>query len=210
MPTEYKEFTLSSDQNYFATPSSTLFTLISASLTVQNSSSIIQQYSLFNLFLSTLNFIDSSISQIDILEPVIRVTSSSLNMTNTNISRITDIDNYDFMLITLDSSLTINSLVFEDSTSNLFNSRNTKIYIDDLMIRNTFSFTNFIKILSSDEAIINQYQSSNTNSNIDEQILITDSSNVKIMNLEVHDTAEVIINTMNSNVTSLSDIQIHS
>ena len=78
------------------------------------------------------------------------------------------------------------------------------------MIRNTFSFTNFIKILSSDEAIINQYQSSNTNSNIDEQILITDSSNVKIMDLEVHDTAEVIINTMNSNVTSLSDIQIHS
>ena len=78
------------------------------------------------------------------------------------------------------------------------------------MIRNTFSFTNFIKILSSDDVIINQYQSSNTNSNIDEQILITDSSNVKIMNLEVHDTAEVIINTMNSNVTSLSDIQIHS
>ena len=78
------------------------------------------------------------------------------------------------------------------------------------MIRNTFSFTNFIKILSSDEAIINQYQSSNTNSNIDEQILITDSSNVKIMNLEVHDTSEVIINTMNSNVTSMSDIQIHS
>ena len=106
--------------------------------------------------------------------------------------------------------MTINSLVFEDSTSNLFNSRNTKIYIDDLMIRNTFSFTNFIKILSSDDVIINQYQSSNTNSNIDEQILITDSSNVKIMNLEVHDTAEVIINTMNSNVTSLSDIQIHS
>ena len=78
------------------------------------------------------------------------------------------------------------------------------------MIRNTFSFTNFIKILSSDDVIINQYQSSNTNSNIDEQILITDSSNVKIMNLEVHDTAEVIINTMNSNVTSMSDIQIHS
>lgn len=78
------------------------------------------------------------------------------------------------------------------------------------MIRNTFSFTNFIKILSSDDVIINQYQSSNTNSNIDEQILITDSSNVNIMNLEVHDTAEVIINTMNSNVTSLSDIQIHS
>ena len=106
--------------------------------------------------------------------------------------------------------MTINSLVFEDSTSNLFNSRNTKIYIDDLMIRNTFSFTNFIKILSSDDVLINQYQSSNTNSNIDEQILITDSSNVNIMNLEVHDTAEVIINTMNSNVTSLSDIQIHS
>lgn len=78
------------------------------------------------------------------------------------------------------------------------------------MIRNTFSFTNFIKILSSDDVLINQYQSSNTNSNIDEQILITDSSNVNIMNLEVHDTAEVIINTMNSNVTSLSDIQIHS
>ena len=201
---------MSSEQNYFGTTSYALFTLISASLTVQNSSSITQQKSLLNLFLSTTNIIDSAIYEIDAIEIAIRVASSTLNFTNTNVSKISNPDSYDLMLITLDSTLIMNNIIFEDSTSNLFNARNTRIQINDLIIQNVASYSNLIRILSSNDVLISQYQSSNTSSSISEQILITDSINVMIIDFEVHDTPELIINIINSNVTSLSDIQIQS
>ena len=153
---------------------------------------------------------DSVLSQISVLEPAIRVTSSSLNMTNTNISMISDPDSHDFMFLTLDSTLTMNSLIFENSTSNLFNARNTRIEIIDLIIRNVVSYSNLLRILSGNDVLISQYQSSNVSSSVNEQILITDSSNVRITDFDVHDTPELIIDIINSNVTSLSDIQIHS
>ena len=210
MPSEYRQLTLNSDLNYFETTSYALFTLISASVSIQDSSSIAQQSSLFNLFLSTLSMTDCYISNIDVIEPTIRVTSSSLNITSTNISEISNPDSYDFMLITLDSTLVMNNIIFENSTSNLFNARNTRIEIIDMIIRNVVSYSNLLRILSGNDVLISQYQSSNTNSSISEQILITDSSNVTIMNFKVHDTPELIINIIDSNVTSLSHIQIHS
>ena len=210
MPSEYRQLTLNSDLNYFDTTSYALLTLISASVSIQDSSSITQQNSLFNLFLSTLSMSDCYISNIDVLEPTIRVTSSSLNITSTNISEISNPDSYDFMFLTLDSTLTMNSLIFENSTSNLFNARNTRIQIIDLIIRNVVSYSNLLRVLSGDDVLISQYQSSNTSSSISEQILITDSSNIKIMNFEVHDTPKLIINIIDSNVTTLSDIQMHS
>ena len=210
MPSEYRQLTLDPSQNYFTTTSYALYKLISASLSIQSSSRITQQNSLFNLFLSTLSMADCFISHIDVLEPAIRVTSSNLNMTSTSISRISDPDSYDFIFLTLDSTLTMNSLIFEDSTSNLFNARNTRIQINDLIIQNVASYSNLIRILSSNDIVISQYQSSNTSSSISEQILITDSSNVRITDFDVHDTPELIIDIINSNVTSLSDIQIHN
>ena len=210
MPSEYRQLTLNSDLNYFETTSYALFTLISASVSIQDSSSITQQNSLFNLFLSTLSMSDCYISNIDVVEPTIRVTSSGLNITSTNISEISNPDSYDFMFLTLDSTLTMNSLIFEDSTSNLFNARNTRIEIIDLIIRNVVSYSNLLRILSGNDVLISQYQSSNVSSSVNEQILITDSSNVTIVNFEVHDTPELIINIIGSNETSLSDIQIHN
>ena len=123
-----------------------MLTLISASLSVQNSSSITIQNSLFNLFLSTVNIIDSTISEIEAIETAVRVTSSTLNITNSNISMISNPARFDFMLITLDSTLIMNSLIFENSTSNLFNARNTMILINGVKISNVSSFSDLIRI----------------------------------------------------------------
>ena len=187
-----------------------MLTLISASLSIQNSSSITIQNSLFNLFLSTVNIIDSTISEIETIETAVRVTSSTLNITNTNISMISNPARFDFMLITLDSTLIMNSLIFENSTSNLFNARNTMILINGIRISNVSSFSDFIKISSSSHINITQYETISATTGTNEQILVSDSSDVSLSDLEVHDTPELIIDVINSNITSISDLKIHN
>ena len=210
VPSEYKQLTLSSSQNYFATTSYALFTLISASISVQNSTSITQQNTLFNLFLSKTSIIDSTISDIDAIETAVRVTSSTLNMTNVNISEIMNPSNYDLILVTIDSTLIMNSLMFHSSKSNLFNSKNAIIQIDGLTILNITSFTNFIKISSSQNVIISQYRTTNATTDINKQILITDSDDVSIVDFEVLKTPELIVEIINSNVTGLSGLRIQN
>ena len=126
------------------------------------------------------------------------------------ISRISDPNNLDLMFISLDSNLSINTLVFHDSESNLLNVRNTKVHIDDITIQNVSSFSDFIKISLSDNVYISQFVSINTTTDIDEKILITDSNNVTIDGVQTSDTPELIIDIVNSNVTSMSNLQIHN
>ena len=151
-----------------------------------------------------------TISDIDIIETAIRVTSSTFDISDMEISRISDPKNLDLMFITLDSSLLINTLVFHDSESNLLNVRNTKVLIDDITIQNVSSFSDFIKISLSDNVYISQFVSINTTTDIDEKILITDSNNVTIDGIQTSDTPELIIDIVNSNVTSMSNLQIHN
>ena len=201
---------LSSEQSYFETTSYALFTLISSSISIQDLSSIRQQNSLFNLFLSDTNIIDSTISDIDVLEPVMKVTSSRLNIIDTHFSGISDPSIYYFMLITLDSTLSINNLTFDDSDSNLFIARDAVIQIYGLIISNVTSFTDFIDISSSNHVNISQYSSINTSTDIEEQIIISDSNNIHLKNVYVSDTLELIIDIVNSNVTNLSNININN
>ena len=210
MPSDYKQLTLGSNQNYYGTTSYAIFTLISASLNIQNSSSVIQQNSLLSSFLSTIQLSDSMISDIDVVETAIRVTSSTLNMSNMTMSRITNPNNVDLMFITLDSILTVNNLMFDDSQSNLMNVRSTNVQINDITIESVNSFTDLIRISSSDNVHISQFVSINTTTDTDEKILIVNSNNVIFDGVHTSDTPELVIDIVNSNVTSMSNLQIHN
>ena len=210
MPSEYRQVTLGSNPNYFATTSYVLFTLISATLNVQNSSSITQQNSLFNSFLSTTNLSDSTISDIETIEIAIRVTSSTLNIHNMTISKVTNQNSLDLMSITLDSILSIDTLLFDDSQSNLMNVRSTSVHIHGITIENVSSFTNLIRISTSDNVNISQFEPINTTTETEEKILITGCSNVMLNGVHASDSPELIIGIVNSNVTSLTDLHIHN
>ena len=210
MPSEYRQVTLGSNPNYFATTSYVLFTLISATLNVQNSSSITQQNSLFNSFLSTTNLSGSTISDIETIEIAIRVTSSTLNIHNMTISKVTNQNSLDLMSITLDSILSIDTLVFDDSQSNLMNVRSTNVHIHGITIENVSSFTNLIRISTSDNINISQFAPINTTTETEEKILITGCSNVMLNGVHASDSPELIIGIVNTNMTSLTDLHIHN
>ena len=173
MPSHYIDFTLTSDQNYFASPVYALFQLISSNMNIQNMCSISNQDSLLNQFLSNVTISNSVISSIEMIEPSFIVTSSLLNISQTSISMISNPNSYDLIFITLDSSLIINNLVFEDSMSDLLNALNTDIQIDTLMLRNISSSSNLLKISTSQSVNISNYQAQNATTSVSTEILIT-------------------------------------
>ena len=209
MPSHYIDFTLTSDQNYFATVSYALFQLISSSMNIQNMCSISDQNSVLNQFLSDVAISNSVISNIEMIEPSFIVTSSLLNISQSTISLISSPDSYDLMFITLDSSLIIDNLVFEDSLSNLFNSLNTDIQIDTLMLRNISSSLNLLKISTSQYVNISNYQTENAATSASTEILITSSNNVKIENVSVSDVPQIVLEISNSIVDYLINFQVH-
>ena len=105
----------------YAITSHAMFQLISASLSIVNSSSITQQNSLLNLFFSNVTISDSAISEINVIESSIKSTSSVLVIANSSISNVNNYENYKFIFITLDSAIIINNLNFTSSESNLLN-----------------------------------------------------------------------------------------
>ena len=173
MPSHYIDFTLTSVQNYFASPVYALFQLISSNMNIQNMCSISNQDSLLNQFLSNVTISNSVISSIEMIEPSFIVTSSLLNISQTSISMITNPNSFDLMFITLDSSLIISNLVFEDSISDLLNALNTDIQIDTLMLRNISSNSNLLKISTSQSVNISNYQAQNVTTSVSTEILIT-------------------------------------
>ena len=172
MPSHYINFTLTSDQNYFASVSYALFQLISSNVNIQNMCSITDQNSVVNQFLSNVTISNSVISNIEMIESSFIVTSSLLNISQTTISMVSNPDSYDLMFITLDSSLVIYNLVFEDSSSNLFNTLNTNIQIDILKIRNINSSANLLKISTSQSVNITNYQAQDATTSVSTEILI--------------------------------------
>ena len=209
MPSHYINFTLTSDQNYFATVSYALFQLISSSMNIQNMCRISDQDSLLNQFLSSVTISDSVISNINMIESSFIVTSSLLNISQSTISMVSGSVLYDLMFITFDSSLIIDNLVFEDSLSNLFNSLNTDIQIDTLMLRDISSTSNLLKISTSKHVNITNYQSENATTSASTEILITYSSNVSIETINVSDIPQTVLEISSSIVDYLKDIKIH-
>ena len=135
--------------------------------------SISEQNTLLNQFLSNVTISNSVISNIDMIEPSFIATSSLLNISQTTISMITNPNSYDLMFITLDSSLVIDNLMFEDSMSDLLNALNTDIQIDTLMLRNISSSSNLLKISTSQSVNISNYQAENATTSVSTEILIT-------------------------------------
>ena len=178
-------------------------------MNVQNMCSITNQNSLFNQFLSNVTISNSMISNIQMIESSFTVTSSFLNISHTTISMISNPDSYDLMFITLDSIFIINNLVFEDSLSNLFNSLNTDIHIDTLMLRNISSSLNLLKISTSQFVNISDYQSENTSTSASTEILITDSNNVKIETVNVSDVSHAVIGISETIVDYIIGLQVH-
>ena len=206
VPVSYREYTIRSRLSYFMVTSSPLFQIISASLSIQNSSQISQQKSLLNMFLSNVIISNSSFSGILLDESAIKVTSSTLNVSNTIfIGFITTLP-VDIMFVSLDSMLAINSLSLIGSEMSLFTSRSTNLEVNNLVMDSVSVNSYAIKIYSCQPVSLNQISLVNMSSSVKREILIDDSKEVSINGIHTSGIYEHILYISNSYVTSMTNL----
>ena len=206
VPASYMQYMMKSHLSYFMVTSAPLFQLISASLSIQRSSQITQQSSLLNMFLSNAIITNSSISAILLQESAIKVTSSTLNISNTSFIGIVATLPIDIMFVSLDSTLVVNSLSLFNSEISLFTVRSTNIEVNNLTMNSVSVKLYAIKIYSCQPVTLNQISLVNMSSLMGKEILIDDSRDVSISSIQTSNIYEHILHISNSNVTHMTDL----
>ena len=206
VPDSYKQYMIKSHLSYFMVTSAPLFQLISASLSIQSSSQVTQQSSLLNMFLSNAIITNSSISAILLQESAIKVTSSTLNISNTSFIGIVATLPIDIMFVSLDSTLVVNSLSLFNSEISLFTVRSTNIEVNNLTMNSVSVKLYAIKIYSCQPVTLNQISLVNMSSLMGKEILIDDSRDVEINHIQTSNIYERILHISNSNVTHMTDL----
>lgn len=131
--------------------------LISASLLIKGDTEIFSQDKLFNVFLSTINFENTLLRDIELAGEGIQIVSSTLIMKNVIMKNISNPVDTTFIFGFLDSTINIQNSSFKDSTSIFLNLRNSQLNINNFTINNVNSSTSLIKIASSFQVMLGKF-----------------------------------------------------
>jgi hypothetical protein len=185
-----------------------LMQLVLASIKITNSTHIHHEDALINSFLSTVTIEDSTISDIDISDISIEAVSSTLIFTGMNLQNITNNNNGDFILVSLESNFTFSDIVYKDSNSILFNLRSSDIVASNLMFLNIVDARNLFIIYDSIRASINEMQTINSNSADISLISIRNSNDVSFGDITLDGIDQIVFNIERSFVIEIKNITI--
>ena len=187
-----------------------LFQLISASLVIENSSIIRNQSAIVNSFVSEVTFDSSTLTDIEFIDIWIQAVVSQLTMTNMNILNLNNLNETDFILALLDSTLTITDLEYSDSNSILFNARTSSVQVDGITFTNIFNATHLGAIASSSDISVNDISSSNSVVTGTDLFLITETNNVSLSNFDIQNSEKLVLKIEKSNLAMYDSMSIRN
>ena len=164
-----------------------------------------------NMFLSDVQITDSAVEQIDITAVSFRITSSTCAFKNVIFNNISQSEGTDLLLVNLDSSFSMDSLNFTNSSSNLLMSRNSNVTISNLYTEDINSDKSIIQISDSEHTKIDNLKISNVHIfNEQSIVVISGSINIQMSNLQVRDINETILSFISSTVDSIDILNVHN
>ena len=185
------------------------FNVISSSLKLQNATHIYNQNATMSIFLSDVEIVDCVVESIDMITLNFEIISSILNIRNSILHNISYRDKANLMLAYFDSLVTIDSLNFNDSISNLLKSRNSNVTISNLYLQNIEYEKEIIDISQSKYISINDVTVANVNVTNKVSIIgITNSINVQVSNFNAKNIDETVIKFIFSTVDTLDNFTI--
>ena len=170
---------------FTTTEAKSLFKLVLASLEISNSTRIHEQSALVNAFISSVIISDSEIYNVEVLQPSIKISSSNLTISGTQIYNVTNPSSSDFIFVLLDSVVVIQDTSFTASSSVFLNSLTSEISVEGLVFSDVQSGKYLLKI--------------------------SDWVNVSLSNITVVNSivsGEALFNVRNTHVDSISNIVI--
>ena len=185
-----------------------LIQLISAVLEIKNSSYIYEQTTLFNVFMSTLVIENTEISNITISEISVKAVSSVLTFTNIKIMKVTSSVLTDFIFASLDSNFTVINAVYDQSSVRMFSVYSSRLNAQNLTLNGIVSPTTLFTIYESNYVSIADLALKQASANSGNLIIIERSKDVTMTRVTVQNSTEIVIHIIDSNITSLMNLNI--
>ena len=185
-----------------------LIQLISAVLEIKNSSYIAQQTTLFNVFMSTLVIENTEISNITISEISMKAVSSVLTFKNIKIMKVTSSVLTDFIFVSLDSNFTVINAVYDQSSVRMFSVYSSRLNAQNLTLSGIVSPTTLFTIYESNYVSIVDLALQQASANSENLIIIERSKDVTMTRVTVQNSTEIVIHIIDSNITSLMNLNI--
>ena len=207
LPTVYKQY-LIDNELITIDNAAELIQLISAALTIKDSSHIYEQTTLFNVFMSTLIIEDTEISNITISEISVKAVASQLTFTNIKIRNVASSLLADFIFLSLDSNFTIINTVYEQSGVRMFNMYSSKLVAHNLTMIDINSPTTFFTVYDSNHVNVEDLFLLKVTANSGYLINIDKSSGVNMDKVTTQDSSEIVFNIVDSYITSLVNFDI--
>ena len=207
LPAAYKHYLLNNELITVANAAE-LIQLISAALEIKNSSYISQQTTLFNVFMSTLVIENTEISNITIFEISVKAVSSVLTFKNVKIMKVTSNVLTDFIFASLDSNFTVINVVYDQSSVRMFSVYSSRLNVQNLTLNGIVSPTTLFTIYESNYVNIMDLALLQASANSGYLIIIERSKDVTMTRVTAQNSTEIVIHIIDSNITSLMNLNI--
>jgi hypothetical protein len=151
---------------------------------------------------------DSEISDLLLTGDSITIISSSLDFSDVTVSKINSTGDYDFMLVSFESSLNIQNIHYSNSNTILFNLRSSKMTASNLTFANVHNKRYLFEIYGAIQAKIHNINVSNVSTSSQSVILLKKSTNLELESMEVENITQIIIEIDRSHFKVLSGLII--
>ena len=187
-----------------------LFQLITSSILFESETVIHSQSSILNAFVSEVTFKNSTIRDITFSEIPVQIIVSQLTLEDMTITRLNNLQSVDFMLILLDSTLTISNLDYSLSNSILFNARTSSVQIDGISFVNVRDMTQLGAIADSYNISVNDITSLDAVITGSELLTISTSNNVSLSNIDIQNSEKLALRITKSTLSLMSGVSIRN
>jgi len=172
---------------------------------IQDSSKIYDQDALIDAFSSEVTFQSSTISDLTLSKNCVVIVGSSLELTDMLIEQISNPDNVQFILLSLNSQLLLSNIEYTDSDSILFHSISSSVTSSKLAMTNINDVKYLFSMYDSHDIHLSDLKAFNSSSVSNNLIDIQRSRNMTFKELEFTENNQIVIMIIRSTTVYVLD-----
>ena len=211
VPLTLRSYIISNPSIYNYPLGSRMFEVISAKLTIQNGSTIYNQFSIAKGFLSTIKFVKSTFYNLQSRDNNLRLAESVINITDSTIYNISTTDNTNFVFAGVNTIVYIVNTTYKNWSSPFIFATTAQINIDKMVVYGWNAQLECIFILKAPSvSVLNSKISYSISHNSTTSFTVLHSSVSSIFNTSIGNLDQYAIYFYSWNVTIIDGLDISS
>ena len=211
VPLTLRSYIISNPSIYNYPLGSRMLEIISAKLTIQNGSTIYNQFSIAKGFLSTITFVESTFYNLQSRDNNLRLAESVINITDSTIFNISTADNTNFVFAGVNTIVYIVNTTYTNWSSPFIFATTAQINIDKMKVYGWYTQLECIFILKAPRiSILNSKISFSISHNSTTSFTVINSNVNTIFNTSISNLDQYAIYFYSWNVATIDGLDISS